>query len=387
MVEKTPVALIVALWAAGLGAAGQFAKVSVTFEALGRIYPVSDMQLGLIVSVISILGVALGMTAGQLVSSIGFRRMLLTSLGVGAAISVLQASFPAYPILLASRIVEGLAHLGIVVAAPTLIGVLSQRKDRGFFMALWSTMFSVAFAVMAFVAPWVTAKFGTGALYGGHAAYMAVMGLVLAKWLPGGAVKRAPRPGLASILAQHRRSYASADEFAAALGWLFYTLTFVSTMTLLPRYLNPEVRLILLPILPLASTVTSLTLGAWLLARLDAVRLVVMAFTLSAASVAVIALFPSVAVFYVALFAMLGLVQSASFAAIPQLNPSAEAQARANGGMSQMGNLGNTLGTPLMLLAMGSFDFSGLIGMLICCYLSGAIAHLWLARRRRAHTV
>ena len=53
--------------------------------------------------------------------------------------------------------------------------------------------------------------------------------------------------------------------------------------------------------------------------------------------------------------AALGIVQGASFASIPELNPTVEGRARASGAVAQLGNLGTTTGTPVLaaLLAWG----------------------------------
>ncbi len=84
----------------------------------------------------------------------------------------------------------------------------------------------------------------------------------------------------------------------------------------------------------------------------------------------------------VALFACLGLVQAASFAAVPELLDQAEDQARANGAMAQMGNLGNSIGTPLLLLAMLSLGLWGFVLFAVMAYSIGIALHLWCAARR-----
>lgn len=84
----------------------------------------------------------------------------------------------------------------------------------------------------------------------------------------------------------------------------------------------------------------------------------------------------------VLLFATLGLVQGASFAAIPALNASAQDRALANGALAQMGNLGNTLGTPVLLLVLAGWGTGGLLAVVILIYLAGIALHLWLWRRR-----
>lgn len=380
--QKAPTLLILALWFAGLGAAGQFAKISVSFPELASIYDVSNTQLGLIVSVVSLTGVIFGMTAAQLVSNIGFRRMLLWSMFIGAALSAVQALLPAYPLMLTSRILEGFTHLAITVCAPTLIGILSSDRMRPIFMALWSTFFSVSYAVIAWIGPDLIGSYGVGFLYAAHAIYMAAVGLLLIRLVPKGTVPKQPVPSFNAILRRHIHAYSSPNEFAPAIGWLFYTLTFVSVLTLIPQFIPPEHRTTLVPLLPLASIATSLTLGAILLRVISAITLVQIGFVSSGFFAVMLQALPYSPITYVALFACLGLVQSASFSAIPQINPTPESQAIAHGGMSQMGNLGNLLGTPVMLLVTGNFGTGGAMVMLVLCYLAGFGAHLILARKR-----
>ena len=79
----------------------------------------------------------------------------------------------------------------------------------------------------------------------------------------------------------------------------------------------------------------------------------------------------------------LGLVQGATFAAVPHLNAATEDRALANGGLAQMGNLGNTLGTPLMIAILTQAGMGWMLGILAMLLLAGAAVHLILARRRR----
>jgi nitrate/nitrite transporter NarK len=82
------------------------------------------------------------------------------------------------------------------------------------------------------------------------------------------------------------------------------------------------------------------------------------------------------------LFAAMGLIQSASFAMVPQLNTEATSQALANGVMSQMGNLGNLIGTPIMFALLTSLGTYSIYGMLLFCFGSAVAVHAWLALRR-----
>ena len=75
-------------------------------------------------------------------------------------------------------------------------------------------------------------------------------------------------------------------------------------------------------------------------------------------------------------------MQGASFAAVPQLNTTAAAQARGNGALAQMGNIGNTLGTPVIAAIILSFGYAGMIWAVAAVFAAGAATHFLLARRR-----
>ena len=137
--------------------------------------------------------------------------------------------------------------------------------------------------------------------------------------------------------------------------------------------------------MPLASIVSSMTLGIALLRRLGSVRVVGIGFALAAVAAATLALAPGEPLPCIALFAALGLVQGASFASIPELNPEAAEQALANGALAQAGNLGNACGTPLLLALLGAGGLGAMVALVVGCYVAAIAAHALLgARRRRA---
>lgn len=380
---KTDWRLVWLLWAAGLGAAAQYGKISVVFDQLPQIYPDAGASLGFAVSLVGALGIALGIVAGVLVAQIGYRRALLGALCTGAAMSLMQAAFPPLPLFLASRIVEGGAHLAIVVAAPTLIAQLATRKDRGVALTLWGTFFGVAFAILAWVGLPLVAAYELGSLLLAHAAYLVLMALVLGRLLPPGADTAAPRIGLTELLQAHARLYRSAYIGAPALGWLFYTLCFVSVLTVFPPFLAPDIRALVIGAMPLMSILSSLTLGVLMLRYIAPVSVIVIGFFTCAVCAALLWLLPGQPLVALALGAGLGLVQGASFAAVPDLNEAPAEQALANGGLAQMGNIGNTSGTPIMVAVIAGFGYGGLMATLGALFLGGAAMHLILRARRR----
>jgi predicted MFS family arabinose efflux permease len=379
-----PYALLAVLWCAGLGAAGQFAKLSVPFEALRAAYPDAGLWLGPMVSMISGLGVVCGFFAGLLVARLGYRRLLLWALWTGAALSAVQALLPPVPLMLALRFVEGASHLVIVVAAPTLMAQVSPERLRPAVMSVWSTFFGVAFAATATLGLPLVATLGLPGLLGAHALWMAAVALAitgLLRGLPASARSAAPlRPR--AILQVHLRAYSAPALSAPALGWFCYTLTYVALLTVLPAQLAPADRGWAAALMPLAGLAVSLSLGIWLLRFVSGVQLAMAGFALGAAGALWLAQVPTAAGLAVALMACLGLVQSGSFAAIPQLAPAAADQAQANGAMAQMGNLGNLLGTPLLLGLLALAGPGAIYWGLALAYLLGLGLHALQARRR-----
>ncbi|MEM9757467.1 MAG: MFS transporter, partial [Pseudomonadota bacterium] len=344
--------------------------------------------IGFAVSLVGAVGIVLGVVAGVIVTRVGPRTAILGGLGLGAAMSALQIGFPAWPFFLASRLVEGAAHLMLVVAIPTLIAEVSREADCGLTLTLWGTFFGVAFAVLGWVGLPLAETAGPGALMAAHGLYMAVMALALAPFLPGRAraLPAAPIEPVAALSA-HGRIYSSARIAAPAAGWLFYTFCFVSVLTVLPPFIPNAAQAEVRGAMPLLSILSSMTLGVWLLRYVSAVGVILIGFAVCAAVSFAFLAVPGAPTLALALGAGLGLVQGASFAAVPQLNLSAEARALANGGLAQMGNLGNTLGTPVMVVIIAGGGETALYLTLTLLFLAGAAAHLALARARRMEEV
>ncbi|MBV2358955.1 MFS transporter [Thalassococcus sp. CAU 1522] len=373
---------VLLLWLVGLGAAAQFAKVAVPFDTVRALYGDWGDATGWLVSSISLIGAGLGIVAGGLVGRFGARRLVLAGLGLGAVCSLWQATLPAFHILLATRLVEGLSHLAIVVAAPTLIAQLSAPRWRGAAMTLWSTFFGVSFALVAWLAMPLAGPAALARLFAGHGAILLGLAGLVAVFLPEGSIRPASSDEVRGIGALHAQTYRSAHIIAPAAGWLLYTLTFVSLLALLPGLLPAGQAGWAATLMPLVSIAASLGLVPVLLRRVSAITTVVAGFALAAALIALNLLADLQLVFAVTLFAFLGLVQGASFAAIPELNARAQDQALSYGAMAQTGNIGNLLGTPLLLAILSAAGSGAMYATIVALYLCAIVLHLWLARRR-----
>lgn len=378
--------IVMALWCAGLGAAAQFAKMSVMFDLLTAAYPGRGPGIGFMVSVVGLVGLVFGTTAGLLVQRAGYRRVLVAATTLGALMSALQATMPGFGMMMASRIAEGASHLAVVVAGPVLIAQVTPLRRQGLAMTLWASFFGVSFAVTAWAGLPLAETYGPAALFAAHAGVMALLAVVLWHLLPRDVAAPGLQPiTLASVLRQHRTIYASPFIAAPALGFVFYTLIYVAVLTLLPPLLPTAQRGVAASGMPLISIAVSLTLGVALLKHMQAYRLVQLGLALTllcSLGLGVSWGTGAALVAALALASALGLVQGASFASIPQLNQSAGARAMASGAVAQMGNLGTTTGTPLLAWLLVHFGISGLVGFLILFPALGIAVHTLQARRR-----
>jgi MFS family permease len=306
-------------------------------------------------------------------------------MALGAVASAVQAGLPALPLMLALRVVEGVSHLAIVVAGPVLIAGLAGERHRGLAMALWSSFFGLTYAVLALLAPPVLAAGGVAGLFLGHALWMAGLALVLAQVLPADPPP-GPAPARAGPWALHAAIYRDPRVAAPALGFVWYTASYVALLTLLPPLLPPAWQAPVAAAMPLVSIAASLTLGVWAVSRWEADRVVQAGHALSALGALGFALAPGQGA-AMASGAMLialgaGLAQGASFAAIPALNPAPADRARAAGAIAQMGNLGTVTGTPLLAALLAVLGPGAVAVFVVPLAVAGIAVIGWLRRRR-----
>lgn len=375
---------IFAIWAAGLGAAAQFGKISVAYPALEAVYAAqAGIGIGLMVSIVGTVGLIFGTTAGLLVARIGPRKAMVAALALGAVVSAVQMTFPPYPVMMLSRVLEGLSHLAIVVVGPTAIAGLAAVRFQGAAMTLWSSFFGVTYAVLFYFGPEMVMDQGPGLLFGLHAGWMAVLAVVLALLLPRDSAD-AVKPMAGNIFSMHRLIYASPFLAAPAMGFVCYTVTYVAVLTLLPAQMG-NVGGFIGVAMPLVSIAVSLTLGVWLLSKMPAVSVVQAGYAVAIlASLGLWLMWGQGAAvgFALTIAASLGIVQGASFASLAELNPSAEDRAMGAGAIAQLGNLGTTTGTPMLVWALDRAGVSGLVLFLAGFSALGIVIHALQARRR-----
>ena len=365
---RTDWRLVGLLFVAGLLAAAQFAKVTLTLGSLAALYPGAPVTLA--VGAVSLTGAVLGVMAGALVARLGARRMILAALALAAATSAFQAMLPGFGLFMASRVVEGAAHLVLVVAAPTLMAASASGRDRPVVMGLWGTFFGVGFALGAAVVPRILATGGVAAVFAWHAVASAAVLIALAPLLPR---TPGPRPPLPRPLEEHRAIYGSARLSAPALGFFWHTLLFVPILTFLPAVLGGAIGAPWIgPALPIGALCGTFAAGV-LSRRIAPERIAMAGFAITPAAFLLLALASDALQPGLALIALaaVGLVPGACFASVPALNATPAAQARANGAIAQLGNVGTASGTPIFVAVIAVGGEGGLHVLTGLCSLAG----------------
>ncbi len=357
-------------------AAAQFAKLTFTIDALQAHYP--GMPVPLAVSAVSIVGILGGAMAGFFVGQIGARRAVLWAVSVSCALSLIQGIDMPFALFMTTRTAEGFGHLLLVVALPTMMVVLAKPGDKSVVMGIWGTFFGVGYAALALVIPVVEGWGGVRAVYIGH-------GLLLAALLPvlWAALPRVMAGGrtIPNVLTVHQTIYSRSHFFAPGLGHGIYTSIFIAVVAFLPAALDAMWLLAILPLANLSGTFAS----GFVARHIPASRLSVAGFAVAGVLFALMAVTGSALLAICAMVAT-GLTAGANFAAVPEFNQTPEDQARANGAMAQIGNIGTFSGTPVYALVAGSLW--GIAGVSIAICVAGVVFAGWAYRvaRRSAQT-
>ncbi len=372
----TRTGLILLLFLAGLLAAMQFAKVSLTLEATARLYPGAPVPL--LVSAVSVMGLVFGAMAGAVVARIGARRAILWAVALSAAASLAEAALPPFAAMMALRLAEGAGHLGLVVALPTMMAAASSDAARPVVMGLWGTFYGVGFALLSLALPWLLGVGGVAAVHAAHGAVLALLWPAMWLALPRLEQRSAAIPGFRAV---HAAIYGRASLVAPALGHGLYASVFIAVVAFLPAALGA---LWLTPLLPLANLAGTFASGL-MARRADPGAIVVWGFAASAGLFAALPLAGPLAP-ACALLAMLatGFVVGAGFAAVPHYNPATADRSRANGAMAQLGNVGTFSGTPLFAFAVLALPGAG-VGLLAAaiCAIGALAARIAYARAAR----
>jgi AAHS family 3-hydroxyphenylpropionic acid transporter len=378
--------LIFILWFCGMGAAMQFAKVSLPIDELQAYYDASLSEMGLVLSWVGVCGMIFAACVSVFINRFGYRQLLFLAMILATVLAWFQVLLPPLPILLATRLVEGVAHLIIVVTAPTLMAAACRAEQRSMIMSLWGTFFGVAFSLLGALSPWLM-PMGVDSFFVFHALWMLVMLILLAlifrKDLIATPIPR-PHISIQNIIQQHVEIYGQLRTVLPSLCFITYTALYVALLTFFPKVggTGPEW---LRTVLPLVSLAGAFGAGALVQKGLKPTDTTMTAFGSSLVAFLILALAYhqglELSWFKVAVFFTLGLMQGAIYGMIPYLTVQAAQQAQSISAIAQLGNLGSTIGPPLFGIAFGAWGATGILVLSLLMPFIGLFLIVFFSRK------
>jgi MFS family permease len=226
---------------AGIAVALHVGKATIALPELQREFGRSLESLSWIISAFPFIGVFGGIAAGQLVRRWGDRRLLSLGLVIVSLASFAGATQHDFTGLIATRVIEGIGFVIVVVAAPTLLTRLVAPQQRNLVFSIWSTFMPAGMAISLFFGPHF-AGWQQSWIAGGILTLLAA--LLLPFTTPRGVLTTATattlrlRQALLSIIRARQ-------PLLLALIFTTYNLQFFAVMAFLPIFLMQRIGLTL----------------------------------------------------------------------------------------------------------------------------------------------
>ncbi|TDO97954.1 MFS transporter [Marinomonas balearica] len=385
--QSTSWLAVVLIWLSGVSAAMQFSKFSISYNQLLEHYQVGPTLGGVSLSIVGVIGLIFGVTAGIFANKIGYFKVLIGALLIGALLSFSQSLLPSFEWILISRLLEGFSQLGVVVAAPTIIAILSAPQHKSITMGLWGTFFGVAFAISGWIGNDILERYSLAGLYLSHAVFISSMALILVLILDKNesryrsTISVNNEPYFTKLWAIYRNP----RTLLPSVVFLFYTCTLVSILTYVPNFIeDKQIRATMQIVLPLISTCGTFLAGAIAQYWLTPQRVALVAYIGLGIGATLLQLFSSDQTLLCIIFCFIvlcaGLVPGAALSMIPKLARNSYEQGNGYGLIAQLGNLGATMGPPLYATVIAAFGINGLVTVVLCVCFLGSVASLLATR-------
>jgi MFS family permease len=364
------------IYAIGVIAAGQLGVVPPLVPALQAELGLSLATAGAVVSIVALVGGLLGLPAGAFAERIGHARAFRLGLLVMAIAAGLCAMAQGAPLLLAARTLAGVGYLLVVVAGPSLMAMLAERRHQPVALSLWGTFVPVGIA-LAGIATANFAHAGWRSLFAVDAALLAaaLLAALGLRSVPTHASGWQMPPG------------ALRAALPLAVSFFCFALLFLALAGMLPAYLVAQRDMSMAAAGQTVAISTALGIaGSFAAAALmhrgvASGRLIAIGLAVSTAA-AIVSFRPefglplSIAGFALS-FAIGGLVPAAAFASVPRLAPETRAIGPINGLLAQAGSLGSLAGPPILALWVELTGWAWAPLLLVAVAALGAIAVRW----------
>ncbi|HEV7327606.1 MAG TPA: MFS transporter [Bosea sp. (in: a-proteobacteria)] len=356
--------------AGGIVAALQVGKAAIAMPLVQAEFGLDLGTLGWLASIFAVLGMVGGIPVGTLAIGLGARRVLLLGLLAVAVGALLGAAAPRFPMLLASRVVEGLGFLLITIAGPAILQRVASPAQRDIAMALWSCFMPTGIALAMLAGLWLTDWRMIWQVTGALAVVAILMTMLTVPNTSGGT-----RPSWAALAGDAGAVLSARGPVLLGLTFALYALMFFALFNFLPVLLMQRMQVSLATaglLGALASAVNiigNLAAGMLLARGVSRVSLIVFAslvMGLSAIGI-FLGLLPDTATFLLCvLFSMVGgIIPATLLSSAPVLAPTATLTPVVVGLLMQGSNLGQVVGPVAIgsvIEALGWPSAAGLVG-------------------------
>lgn len=393
--RRTPWGMVGLFVAAGIVAAFHVGKVPPALPSIRSELGATLGQAGWLLSTVNLVTALGGMAIALTADRFGERRLVVLGTVLAAAASLLGAVSGSVPVLLAWRVVEGLAFIMVVVAIPPLILRIASPADQRTVMTLWSAYMPTGAGTMmllgAVVLPalswrvaWIVAAAASGI----------VLAILLARTLGRRELDAGPAERL-PVLGQMREVATSSGPLAIAVCFGAYSVCWFTVVGFLPTlqverlHFSTSAAAVVTAIVVFVNAAGNLG-GGWLIQRgMPRVAVIVGATVPMAFCVAGIFLdgLPDIVRLVLAgvYSAVIGVVPAAMFTAIPVHAPRPRLAGAATGLLMQGSNIGALLGPPIAAMLVAAHGWPSAIWLtsvsLTAVTLSGVFLH-WRERRK-----
>ncbi len=376
-IERTRWDVIALTTAAGLLAAFQVGKIPAALPELRSELMIGFVAAGWMASILSATSAFFGVTAGLLSDRFGHRQLLLASLVFMAVGSAIGGLAPDAAWLFVSRVLEGVAFLGLMVSVPSLMLQAVTVAQQSFVLALWSARMPVGMALMIVASPALLAEIGWRGIWIANTGLSILLFFAIAARTNG--LPALSKPAVAGRMgADLRLALTRPGPWLLAACFMSYAAIWMAVMTWLPTFLIESVGYTLAT----AATVSALIVifnapsniiagwlakrgvGTWLMVAIPVLIMGVLGYFLFSDLVANSVKVPLA----IGMSFFGGFLPGAVIVAAPRHAPSPAQIGAVNGIIMQGSNVGQLAGPPILAAVVtwsGGWDNSGWLLLLI----------------------
>lgn len=176
--HQSPFVVGVVLLVAGVAVAAIQYKVPTILTDLMSMFSMSPEVASWLMSIFTLTSIFVALPSGVLAQRFGAKSMMIVALGIAVAGSLIGFSAGTSAVLIASRVVEGIALTVLTTCGPIVVQTCVRRDRVGTAMGIWGIWGCLGSTIAAVMTPTVFESFGFGGtwiLFAGFAAFAAVL--------------------------------------------------------------------------------------------------------------------------------------------------------------------------------------------------------------------